>query len=110
MKIIFFLVWFIVASLVIMPTFKTWKETIGYVFGSGIQAFEDGHFPTDFDVTRRLIALVDEERKKRSYSPVVAISNVAKELVEFWENHSSLPTKSTDSIGKKPEDSKIFCK
>ena len=82
-----------------MSSFKTWKETIGYVFGSGIQVFEDGHFPTDFDVSRRLIALVDEERKKRCFSPAVAISNVAKELVEFWESHSSLPIKPAKAIG-----------
>ena len=85
-----------------MPSFKTWNETIGYVFGSGIQTFEDSHFPTFFDVTRRLIALVDEERKTRLFSPAVAISKVAKELVEFWETHSSLPIKSAIEIGKIP--------
>ena len=84
-----------------MPTFKTWEETIGYVFGSGIKSFEDGHFPTEFDVVRRLIAVVDEERKTRFFSPAVAISNVAKDLVEFWENHCSLPIKSVTSIGKR---------
>ena len=82
-------------------SFKTWKQTLGYVFGgSGIQAFEEGHFPTEFDVVRRLIALVDEERKTYRYSPDVAISKVSKELVSFWEVHSSLPIKSLKEIGK----------
>ena len=80
-------------------SFKTWEDTIGYVFGSGIQAFEEGHFPTNFDVSRRLIYLIDEERKTRLFSPVVAISKVTKELVDFWEIHSSLPIKSTEAIG-----------
>ena len=80
-------------------SFKTWEETIGYVFGSGIQAFEEGQFPTNFDVSRRLIYLVDEERKTRLFSPAVAISKLAKELIEFWEIHSSLPIKSTEAIG-----------
>ena len=83
-----------------MSKFKTWEQTIGYVFGGGIQAFEDGHFPTDFDVARRLTALVDEERKTRFFKPDVAISKLAKELVEFWEIHSNLPIKSTKAIGK----------
>ena len=83
-----------------MPTFKTWKDTIGYVFGSGISEFEVGHFPTDFDISRRLIAVVDAERKTRLFSPAVAISTVAKELVEFWETHSSLQIKSANAIGK----------
>ena len=84
-----------------MSKFKTWKETMGYVFGSGIYEFEEGHLPTDFDVARRLIALVDEERKKFRYSPAVAISNLAKELVSFWETHSFLPIKSVKEIGKR---------
>ena len=84
-----------------MSNFKTWEQTIGYVFGSGIQEFQEGHFPTDFDVVRRLIALVDKERKKFRYSPVVAISNVAKELVSFWEIHSSLALKSVNEVGKR---------
>ena len=79
-------------------SFKTWKQTIGYVFGEGIQAFEDGHFPTDFDITRRLIALIDEERKTYRFSPDVAISKLAKELVEYWENHSTLRIKPVKSI------------
>ena len=83
-----------------MAKFKTWEQTIGYVFESGIQEFEDGHFPTDFDVTRRLIALIDEERKTFRFSPDVAISKLAKELVEFWEIHSSLPIKSANAIGE----------
>ena len=84
-----------------MPSFKTWKESLGFVFGSGINSFEEGHFPTDFDVSRRLIALVDKDRKTRLFSPDAAISIVAKELVEIWENHSSLSIKSLDQIGKK---------
>ena len=84
-----------------MSTFKTWEQQLGFVFGSGIQEFEDGHFPTEFDVSRRLIALVDKERKTRVFSPDVAISILAKELVQFWENHSSLPIKSVKTIGKK---------
>ena len=82
-----------------MATFKTWEQTIGFVFGTGIQAFEDGHFPTDFDVARRLIALVDEERKTYRYKPDVAISTLSQELVSFWEIHSNLPIKSVKSIG-----------
>ena len=82
-----------------MPSFKTWEETIGYVFGSGLEGFELGHFPTEFDVTRRLIALVDEERKTRFFKPDVAISKVTQELVEFWEIHSSLAIKSAEAIG-----------
>ena len=83
-----------------MSNFKTWEQTLGYVFGSGIQEFQEGHFPTDFDIVRRLIALVDKERKTLRFSPAVAISNVATELVSFWEIHSSLPIKSVKEIGK----------
>ena len=75
-----------------MSKFKTWEETIGYVFGKGIQEFEEGHFPTDFDVARRLIALVDSER-------ALAISKLSQELVSFWEIHSNLPVKSVKLIG-----------
>ena len=32
-------------------SFKTWEQTLGYVFGSSLKAFEEGHFPSDFDVT-----------------------------------------------------------
>ena len=84
-----------------MSKFKTLEQTIGYVFGTGIEEFEEGHFPTHFDVARRFIALVDKERKKIRYSPDVAISNVAKELVSIWEIHSSLPIKSVKEIGKR---------
>ena len=84
-----------------MSKFKTWEETLGYVFGGGIGEFEEGHFPTDFDIVRRLTALVDEERKTFRYSPDRAISQVAKELVSFWEIHSSLAIKSVKEIGKK---------
>ena len=83
-----------------MSKFKTWEQTYGYVFGSGIQAFEDGHFPTDFDITRRLIALIDEERKTYRFSPAVAISKIGKELVDYWENHSTLRLKSVSAIEK----------
>ena len=83
-----------------MSKFKTFQQSIGYVFGSPIQKFEEGHFPTDFDVVRRLIALIDEDRKTLRFSPAVAISNLAKELVFFWENHSELPIKSEKQIGK----------
>ena len=81
-------------------SFKTWEQTLGYVFGSSLKAFEEGHFPTEFDVSRRLIAIVDEERKTRIFKPVVAVSKLAKELVEFWENHSDLPLKSENAVGK----------
>ena len=74
-----------------MATFKTWEKTMTYVFGSGLQAFEEGHFPKDFGVTRRLIA--------------VDISILAKELVLFWEIHSGLPIKSDVAIGKNFETS-----
>ena len=82
-----------------MSKFKTWEQTLGYVFGAGIQAFEEGHFPTDFDIVRRLIALVDEERKSFRYSPDLAISNLSQELISFWESHSPLPIKDVKSIG-----------
>ena len=92
---------FLEAFLRKMSKFKTWEQTLGYVFGSGIEEFEEGHFPTEFDISRRLIALVDKERKKVRFSPDAAISTLAKELVSFWEIHSSLPTKPVKAIGKK---------
>ena len=82
-----------------MSNFKTWEQTIGYVFGSGIQEFQEGHFPTDFDVARRLIALVDSERTTFRFSPALAISKLSQELVSFWEIHSNLPVKSVKLIG-----------
>ena len=83
-----------------MSKFKTFEQTIGYVFGGGIKEFEEGHFPSEFDVARRLIALIDENRKTLRFSPAAAISNLAKELVSFWEIHSSLEIKSEKAIGK----------
>ena len=60
-------------------------------FGSGMEEFQEGHFPSEFDIARRLIALVDNERKTYRFSPALAISTVSQELVSFWEIHSNLP-------------------
>ena len=84
---------------------KSLFDSIGYVFGSPMESFENlNNLPTFKDVGSRLMAICDTERvdyHSATSTIKLASSQVAKELIQVWESHSDQPIKSLRAVQEK---------
>ena len=85
----------IVCSSQIMPNQKTLANSLGHVFGHGLECFSPGITPSEGDVIKRWICLYDKTRgDKFKLSPIIRqglILRLTDEILNQWYGKTVQP-------------------